>query len=278
MAKGLRFKKWRAPKPTPASFVVGLRQLGAGSVSSGVLLEATVTNRDTEPRTYSTYYTPFEGFLNDIVEVVDAQGARAAFLGPLVDRGPPGPDNFEVLRPGEIHGVHFDLAAEYKLAAGHYSVRTHSSEWIPASNAIDATVAASGPPNAAKKSGVETVLTVEPGASASRGVAVRLAVYNHDAESHRFCNYHTPFEGMRNDFLEIVDTSGARQPYRGMMAKRAPPTDEDVVTIHPNHFRAQVIDLREGYELTPGTYRARFFGASMNGLPSSDFVSFSVAP
>jgi hypothetical protein len=84
-----------------------------------------------------------------------------------------------------------------------------------------------------------------------------------------FCDYHTPFEGIRNNLFELVDDKGKKYPYQGKMAKRAPPGLDDFWVVPPKS-RVQVrFDLAEGYSLNAGTYTLRFAGNDISGLPAS---------
>jgi hypothetical protein len=83
----------KKPVPTPEAFELVLRATGPATPAS-VPLEITVINRASGPRSFCTYYTPFEGFLNDIVEVLDDKGARIKFNGMLAKRAAPGPDDY----------------------------------------------------------------------------------------------------------------------------------------------------------------------------------------
>jgi hypothetical protein len=120
-----------------------------------------------------------------------------------------------------------------------------------------------------------TLLSIgEP--SASRGVEVLVRVTNTSQKSQRFCNYHTPFEGFRNNFISITDAQGNEVPYRGMMAKRAAPTRDDYLTLAPGKSEEARVDLRDAYALPPGRYTVHFTGGDISGLPDSTPITLDV--
>lgn len=101
-------------------------------------------------------------------------------------------------------------------------------------------------------------------------------VRNTSDERQKFCTYHTPFEGIRNDIF-VVQRGPSPLDYRGMMAKRAPPGPSDHVTLAPRASSDRAtVDLRSGYELVPGAYRVRFAGGGISGLPDSEWVEFTI--
>ena len=126
------------PKPTGASgLLVELKRLAG----EGVLIEMTVRNPTTESQTFCRYQTPFEGFQADIFEITPAAD-RTRYIGPLVKRRPPGPDDDIRLAAGESRSTTFDLAVGYDLPAGRYDVRyrRRTVSRLPASRSIEVIV------------------------------------------------------------------------------------------------------------------------------------------
>lgn len=106
---------------------------------------------------------------------------------------------------------------------------------------------------------------------------VMLEVTNTSGAKAEFCTYHTPFEGIRNDIF-VVERDGEELPYRGMMAKRAPPTKKDHRTLKPGaSITSEAVDLSETYALKSGTYTVRFRGGGVSGLPDSAPIELVVA-
>lgn len=83
-----------------------------------------VRNAGEAPARLCAYQTPFEGFLADLLDVRDAQGKRASYLGMSVKRGAPGESDHYVLAPGEARVERFNLAEQYRLpASGAFTVQ-----------------------------------------------------------------------------------------------------------------------------------------------------------
>lgn len=123
------------------------------------------------------------------------------------------------------------------------------------------------------------VVTLVPADSMAAGTSVefRLRVKNPTKEPQEFCRYHTLFESLRNDVLEVKNASGKKLEYRGMMAKRAPPTAEDMIRLEPGEeSTSEAVDVREGYAFTPGRFTVVFPGSVISGLPASAPVSIGV--
>lgn len=122
-------------------------------------------------------------------------------------------------------------------------------------------------------------VTLEPTAGAVAGgpLLVRMRVQNPSTTSARFCTYHTLFEGLRNNILEVTDAAGVAVPYRGVMAKRAPPGRKDFVEIPAGGVLvSEAVDVSEGYALPAGTGTLTFTGSDISGLSASPPVKIDV--
>lgn len=118
------------------------------------------------------------------------------------------------------------------------------------------------------------VVTLLPGPTPT---SVILQVQNPTSTTKTFCDYHTPFEGLRNDIFEVGGAGGVALDYRGMMAKRAPPGDDDFLDVTAGQGRtSDPVDLLEGYALTAGTWTVRFSGNAISGLPASTTLTLTV--
>lgn len=116
-------------------------------------------------------------------------------------------------------------------------------------------------PTPGSDEGKGLLLSLRPGrTSLAEAVEVTLVVENPAPEAGRFCDYHTPFEGIRNDIFEVTGPDGKALAYRGMMAKRAPPGPDDYVAIGAGQRLEATVDLRDAYALTPGLHRVRYAG------------------
>jgi len=91
---------------------------------------------------------------------------------------------------------------------------------------------------------------------------MHFTVTNRLPKTNVFLIWHTPFEGFRNEFLEILHLeSGEEIQYEGMLASRAPPSREggSYIELEADVSRSAAIDLRDAYTFTrPGTYRVTF--------------------
>jgi hypothetical protein len=109
-------------------------------------------------------------------------------------------------------------------------------------------------------------------------VLLSLTVTNLGSENACFCDYHTPFEGIRNDFLTVIGPDGKQMHYLGMMAKRLPPTEKNFSEVGPGKSVRVGFDAWKGYSFSePGIYRVQFLGnETINGLPDSGFIEIEV--
>ncbi len=110
-----------------------------------------------------------------------------------------------------------------------------------------------------------------------KGMELRLRVRNPTTKPLRFCTYHTLFEGLRNDIFDVTGPAGDVK-YRGMMAKRAPPTEEDYLSLAPGaQVDSQPVDLGEGYAFDKaGKYTVVFPGGGISGLGASAPLELTV--
>ncbi|MEO6953773.1 MAG: hypothetical protein ABI321_18370 [Polyangia bacterium] len=209
---------------TSGTFDVTLTQIGTASPESAVF-ELVAHNGDVQPHVFCTYYTPFEGFLNDILDVVDASGTALRFTGPLASRQAPGPSSYVTLAPGESRVVRFDVVPSYPLRSGLYHISTRTGlATLQRSNALAVSVTSEADPRARE---LAVSLHAESGSTAT------FTVTNRGRDPQRFCTWRTPFDGMRSDFLEVVDTTGRPVAYRGKMARRGAPTAADFTMVAP---------------------------------------------
>ncbi len=101
-------------------------------------------------------------------------------------------------------------------------------------------------------------------------IEFRMRVKNSTGKPQKFCTYHTLFEGLRNDLFLVKRTDGTVIDYRGMMAKRAPPGDDDFITLAPGEERvSKPVDLGEGYAFDSGAFTVMFPGNGISELPAS---------
>ncbi|HXU47301.1 MAG TPA: M35 family metallo-endopeptidase [Thermoanaerobaculia bacterium] len=88
-----------------------------------VTVRFTLTNRSAETQRVLKWNTPLEGLYSDLFRVVHA-GREVPYIGVLVKRGTPKPDDYVTLAPGGSTSAEIDLAKGYALAeTGSYEVR-----------------------------------------------------------------------------------------------------------------------------------------------------------
>jgi len=126
--------------------------------------------------------------------------------------------------------------------------------------------------------GLVCALSLGPSSSLRKGLSLSLRVTNPSEEARQFCSYHTPFEGIRNRWLEITGEGGDELPFQGKMAKRAPPDANDFLVLQPGESRSASFDPTSAFELVPGAYRIRFLGSGVSLLPDSESVTLVVEP
>jgi len=106
---------------------------------------------------------------------------------------------------------------------------------------------------------------------------LQMQVHNPTTTAARFCTYHTLFEGLRNNILDVKDAAGVTVDYRGVMAKRAPPGREDFRTIAAGAtLVSDPVDVGEAYALPAGKGTIAFSGNSISGLSASAPIAVDV--
>ncbi|MFM4997915.1 protease [Aeromonas sanarellii] len=84
-------------------------------VNEPLPLVMTLTNRGEAPLEVLTWFTPFEGWFADAIDLT-RDGRPLAYRGPLAKRGEPGDGDFLLLAPGEHSQADADLAQAYDLS------------------------------------------------------------------------------------------------------------------------------------------------------------------
>lgn len=129
-------------KPTCGSHGAGTGQPGGNPVQTGlraditspetapaggpVRVRFTVSNRSDRPLYLLSWYTPLEGVLGDIFQIT-YKGQEQPYLGPLVSRAAPAPDQYVLLEPGDSEIAVVDLVGAYDFsAAGDYLIAFRS--------------------------------------------------------------------------------------------------------------------------------------------------------
>jgi len=124
--------------------------------------------------------------------------------------------------------------------------------------------------------GLKTSIQGPVTSKAGESIKLHFLVRNPDEAPRTFCDYHSPFEGIRNNIFEVKDAQGKVLPYQGMMAKRAAPSLSNFWTVPPKSKVRVLFDLSKGYTLPAGSYTLRFSGNGISGLPASESVSIQI--
>jgi hypothetical protein len=126
------------PHPMPAEGSVRTALSPAPEVGAFIF---SVENISGAAQTFCIFQTPFEDFRADILDVSDATGSQAAYIGVKVKRGPPKERHFLTVEPGATLTATFRLDAGYRLdGAAPFSVRFKGApdvNGLPDSNTIE---------------------------------------------------------------------------------------------------------------------------------------------
>ncbi len=110
-------------------------------------------------------------------------------------------------------------------------------------------------------------MSVAPRLRVGEPVEVTFRLGNPTDEKVSVLKWHTPLEGLRNNYLRVT-RDGVEVPYAGMMLKRAPPDASDYVTLAPGESATGTVDLTEAYDFQqPGHYRIEFTGELRDVAP-----------
>lgn len=108
------------------------------------------------------------------------------------------------------------------------------------------------------------VLSVPTRLKAGEPVELSFRLTNPTSETVWVLDWHTPLEGLENNFLRVT-RDGAEVEYRGMMKKRGPPDASDYVQLAPGKSVEAKVDLSEAYDFkVPGKYTIAFPGPLMD--------------
>ncbi|MDY8136881.1 hypothetical protein [Aquimarina sp. 2201CG5-10] len=93
----------------------------------------------------------------------------------------------------------------------------------------------------------------------------------------RFCDYHTPFEGIANEIFK-VKRDGKQLDYQGILKKRLPPEDKNYTKLNPGKSTACTFKINQSYLIDKkGLYTIQFIGNhAINGLTDSNEFTFTI--
>lgn len=86
------------------------------SLRDSLMIRFTVTNPTKDSLRFTTYHTPFEGFISKFLTVTDSKGKQIDYIGPMAKRVMPPPEStYHTLDAGQSEKVLFDLKKGYKI-------------------------------------------------------------------------------------------------------------------------------------------------------------------
>lgn len=101
-----------------------LRTVANNVTADSVQLSFTVINNADTAQQFCKWETPFEPRLGKYMEIIDQQGNEAQFTGAMARRVmPPPTESYIQVPPHDSVRIVFDLAKNYSLKSGQYTVR-----------------------------------------------------------------------------------------------------------------------------------------------------------
>ena len=98
------------------------------NLKDSLIITFTVNNPTQDTLKFTTYHTPFEGFISKFLTVKDSEGNEAQYQGPMAKRVmPPPAETFHSVAPGQTESVDFNLKKGYKIEkSGTYTIQYNS--------------------------------------------------------------------------------------------------------------------------------------------------------
>ncbi len=111
---------------------------------------------------------------------------------------------------------------------------------------------------------LQCALSAPASLKAGEPVELTFRLTNTTAQPLFVLKWHTPLEGLKNNFLEVT-RAGTPIDYQGPMFKRGDPQAGDYATVAPGASVEGKIDAALAYDFSkPGTYRIGFPGPLMD--------------
>lgn len=111
------------------------------------------------------------------------------------------------------------------------------------------------------------------------GTAVNIdfKVTNNGTTAVTFLPWQTPLEGRLTAGCLKVIYNGEELPYRGIMVKRRPPTDEDYITLQPGESTSEKVDISDSYDFSrAGKYSIQFIERYESEVPNSNTIEIMI--
>jgi hypothetical protein len=112
---------------------------------------------------------------------------------------------------------------------------------------------------------------------AGDSVLLKFTVVNGADSAQRFCKWHTPFEPLMSQYLNVKNEKGEEVTYLGIMAKRMmPPPESSYQMLNAKDSATVTVDLLKAYAIKePGKYSITYAGENMSGIKPGKGTSFT---
>jgi hypothetical protein len=111
---------------------------------------------------------------------------------------------------------------------------------------------------------------------AGKPINLSLEIKNTGQKPYTFLPWGTPIEDRLTGNCLTIKLNGKEIDYRGIMVKRAPPTEKDYITLQANEAVKGEVNLLDGYQLNAkGIYTIQF-QETYKGLPASNIIEIEI--
>jgi hypothetical protein len=111
---------------------------------------------------------------------------------------------------------------------------------------------------------LDCTMSVSPRLTVGEPVELRFQLRNPTAQPVFVLEWHTPFEGLLANFLQVT-RNGQEVPYEGPMMKRGDPSAEEYVALQPGASVEAKVEVSLAYDFKqPGHYRIAFRDSLMD--------------
>jgi len=110
-------------------------------------------------------------------------------------------------------------------------------------------------------------------------INIKFSVYNNADTAARFCKWHTPFERLMSNYLDVSLDDYTPVDYKGPMAKRVmPPPSDSYITLKKGDSTSVDFNLNDAYTITKaGAYTIKYNSATISGIVVKDSLKINVS-
>jgi hypothetical protein len=244
--------------------VVQLRPRENSSPNSASLeLELRVHNPTDRAIRFLNWHTPFEGFANKFMHVLDTHGSEVSYHGMMKSRAAPRKSDYLTVAPGASLACTFNLFEAYPLPGpGQYSAQFFGASmnnlqdsnilFLELDNAGDVTMA----PLTIELHAAQHV--IKPGAP----ILVEFAVENLGRDAVTVLPWYTPLDRAPTKCYEVSGPGGEELEFRAPLIDRPAPQPEDHAQVDPGARLTSRMDLRPLYAFGKGPHRLHYVGST----------------